>query len=128
VQNFNSVLDPFTAPPLGDQVTVTGTVHYDGSFRIVPRNPADIVDGGPAGVGGGTTKLAFSVAPNPARVAKFTLTLPQAMDAEVGIYDVAGRQIAALIKGHLPAGPHTPQRGGTAPAGPTAGARAHFAR
>ncbi|HET9650533.1 MAG TPA: hypothetical protein VFP36_00005, partial [Usitatibacter sp.] len=30
VEDFNGVLDPFTAPPLGQVVTVTGTVHYSG--------------------------------------------------------------------------------------------------
>jgi len=129
VQNFNGVLNPLVSPPLGEVVSVTGTGHYEGgSFRVAPRAYSDIIDVGPAGVGGGTGKLSFSVAPNPARIAKFSFSLPQAMDVEVGIYDVAGRQIASLVKGYLPAGSYAPEWAGTTSDGRTVGAGVFFAR
>src|SRR5262249_18476349 len=107
VQNFNGVLGanspgspappvaPPWAPALGHVVILTGIVHYEGgSFRIVPRALTDIVDLGVAGVPPLGSKLSFSVAPNPARTATFSFTLPEVSDVEIGIYDVAGRQVA----------------------------------
>ncbi len=129
VQNFNGVLSPLVSPPLGQLVTVTGVIHYEsGSFRIIPRNYGDITDLGAAGVGGGAGKLAFSVSPNPARNAKFSFTLPQAMDVEIGIYDVAGREIATVVSGHLAAGSYSRDWAGTDGEGHAVGAGVYFAR
>ena len=129
VQNFNSVLNPFTAPPLGDVVTVTGTVHYEGgSFRVAPRNSADIVDVGVAGVNGQAHALMFNVSPNPARNAKYSFSLPAEEDVEIGIYDVAGRQVASLFSGRLPAGSYSKSWAGTDANGRNVGAGVFFAR
>ena len=129
VQNFNGAMNPFVAPALGSVVAVTGVVHYEGgSFRIIPRSNADVVVGGIAGVGGGAGRLAFSVSPNPYRTAKFSFTLPQESDVEIGIYDVAGRQVYSLVKGHMPAGSFSREWTGTDASGRSVGAGVYFAR
>lgn len=131
VQNFNAVLAPgtYTGPALGHVVTVTGVVHYEGgSFRIAPRNLADVVDGGAAGVGPGGNTLSFSVYPNPARTARFSFSLAQDEDVEVGIFDVAGRQVATLFKGRLPAGSYSRDWSGRTSDGHSVGAGVFFAR
>ncbi len=129
VENFNAVLTPLVAPPLGDLVTITGTVHYSGaSFRIVPRNYGDIVDGGTADVSGGANRLSFSVYPNPSRTATLSFTLPQSEDVSIGIYDVAGRQVLSLFNGRLAAGNHTREWTGLDASGRNVGAGVFFAR
>ncbi len=129
VMNLSGVLNPLVAPALGSVVTITGTMHYEGgSFRVCPRNYGDIVNHGLAGVGGGAGPLAFSVSPNPARNAKFSFTLPNEMDVEIGIYDVAGRQVSAVISGRLAAGSYTRDWSGTDSNGREVGAGVYFAR
>jgi len=129
VENFNGVLNPFSAPALGSLVHVTGTGHYSGgSFRIIPRSPADIVVVGTAGVGEGAGHLAFSVAPNPSRKPTFAFTLSQEGDVEIGIYDVAGREVYSLVKGRMPAGSYSRAWSGTDSNGRTVGAGVYFAR
>lgn len=129
VENFNSVLSPFTHPTLGDVVTVTGHLRYSGgSFRLAPRNYSDIVNIGVASVGGQAGRLAFSVFPNPARTARFQFTLPQAQDVEIGVFDVAGREVAQLFKGRLPAGSYSRDWAGRDGAGREVGAGVYFAR
>jgi len=104
-------------------------VHYEGgSFRIVPRNYGDIVDLGVAGVGGLAGKLSFSVAPNPARHATFSFSLPQQSDVEIGIFDVAGRQVQSIFKGSLPAGSYQRVWSGETSDGRVASAGVYFAR
>jgi len=93
VENFNQVLGagPYRGPgpdssSLGHLVTVTGVLHYSsGSFRIVPRSVADVVDNGLASVGPSTGQLSFSVYPNPSRTAKFSFSLAQDEDVEIGM-------------------------------------------
>jgi flagellar hook capping protein FlgD len=129
VENFNAVLTPLVSPPLGEVVSVTGVVHYSGgSFRVVPRAYSDIVDVGVAGVGPSSGRMAFAVAPNPARTARFTFSLPQAADVEIGIFDVAGRQIATLFKGRLPAGSYSRDWSGRTSDGHSVGAGVFFGR
>jgi hypothetical protein len=129
VENFNNVLDPLVSPPLGHVVSITGVGHYSGgSFRVVPRSYADIVDVGVAGVGPSNGRLSFSVSPNPARTAKFAFSLPEASDVEIGIYDVAGRQVATLFKGTLPAGSYSRDWSGRDSDGHNVGAGVFFAR
>src|SRR5262249_20868881 len=129
VENFNSVLNPFVAPPLGHVMTITGVLHYSGgSFRVIPRSTADIVDEGLAGVGGRDGSLAFSVYPNPARTARLSFTLPKDEDVEIGIYDVAGRQVASIVKGNLAAGSYSRQWSGEDANGRKVGAGVFFAR
>jgi len=129
VDNYNNVLTPLVAPALGEVVTVTGHVHYsNGSFRVAPRNYADIIDIGVAGVGGNAGSLAFSVYPNPARTAKFQFALPTSQDVEIGIYDVSGRQIASLFQGRLAAGSYSKEWAGRDAAVRPDGAGVSYAR
>ena len=129
VQDFNGVLDPLVSPPLGHVVNLTGVVHYEGgSFRIVPRSYADIVDLGVAGVGRNSARMSFSVAPNPARHALFSFTLPQDADVSIGIYDVAGRQVTSLASGKMTAGTYQRQWSGETSSGRTASAGVYFAK
>jgi hypothetical protein len=108
VENFNGVLTPLVAPPLDEVVSVTGVVHYSGgTFRIIPRDYGDIVDEGTIDVGDIPREMAFTVQPNPARTARFSFSLPQAEEVEIDIFDVAGRQVATLFRGWLPAGSHS---------------------
>ena len=109
---------------------LTGVVHYEGgSFRIVPRNYGDIVDLGTAGVGPkAPASMSFSVAPNPARHALFSFSLPQAADVIIGIYDVAGRQVKSLVNGKLPSGNYEKSWSGETSDGRTANAGVYFAR
>ena len=107
VENLNGVLTPLNPPPLDHYLTVTGIVHFTGgTFRVAPRSYADIVDHGVTGVDSSPEQFALRVAPNPARAGKIRFSLPQAADVELGVYDVAGRNVAILLHGRLPAGEH----------------------
>jgi hypothetical protein len=68
--------------------------------------------------------LALGAAPNPFRTGtRVDLSLPEASDACIRIYDVAGRRVRVLIEGRLPSGPHafpwdgTDERGRRLPPG-----------
>jgi hypothetical protein len=109
-QNLNGVLganDSLNAnyPAEFSHVDVVGVVHYDnGSFRVCPRNTADITFHY-NGVPGGTPKpLSFSVYPNPASRVSVAFTLPTAQHVELGVFDVTGRKVATIVNGSLPAG------------------------
>ena len=131
VENFNAVLGAgsYTGPALGNKVTVTGFLRYSGgSFRIAPRNLADVVDLGVLDVPGSPRAMSFSVFPNPARTAKFSFSLPTATDVEIGIFDVAGRQVASLVNGRLAAGSYSRDWSGVDAAGRNVGAGVYFAR
>ncbi len=97
-------------------VDVTGILRFpDGGFRLRPRTTtptsadADIVDHGlnPAGVSDQPAELSFSVFPNPARSSRVHWTLPQAQDIELGVYDLAGRQVSILARGRFEAGTYS---------------------
>ncbi|MCC6651895.1 MAG: T9SS type A sorting domain-containing protein [Candidatus Eisenbacteria bacterium] len=108
VSNFNSVLNPFVAPPMGTTVQVTGILGFNTSFRIMPRSWADVVDlGVGAGVGANSPQVHFSVVQNPSARPRLAFGLPVASDVELGVYDVTGRKVATLQKGHLPAGEYS---------------------
>ena len=118
--------------PLGMTMSITGVLHYEGgSFRIVPRNAADIVRHGmnlDVPKNGGLSALQFSVYPNPTRVATLAFTLPQDEQVELGVYDVTGRQVAELAKGYLPAGEYTRKWAGLDASGRQVGAGVYFIR
>lgn len=118
--------------PLGMTMSVTGILHYEGgSFRIVPRTPADIVRHGlnlDVPKNGGLSTLQFAVYPNPTRVATLAFTLPKDEQVEIGVYDVTGRQVAELAKGYLPAGEYTRKWAGRDASGRQVGAGVYFIR
>lgn len=120
VSNLNGVLTPFNHPALGGVYSITGVVHYaNGSFRLCPRNYADIVfHGDNVGVpptNGG--KVRFAAYPNPGVKSRLVFSLPQESDVELGVYDLSGREVAQLAKGRMPAGEYTRQWDGKAGSG-----------
>lgn len=110
VANFNSALgtNPITPPTMGTTVQVTGILGFNTSFRILPRSWADVVNlGVGAGVGANSPQVHFSVVQNPSARPRLAFGLPVASDVELGVYDVTGRKVATLQKGHLPAGEYS---------------------
>ncbi|MCC7142192.1 MAG: hypothetical protein IT349_08840 [Candidatus Eisenbacteria bacterium] len=64
------------------------------------QNPADVVDGSSA-----PTLRLVDAGPNPFRRATtLAFALPQAAEANLGIFDVGGRQVRRLLDGRVPAG------------------------
>lgn len=127
VSNLNGVLNPFVHPLMGSTVQVTGILHYaNNSFRICPRNYGDIVQ--LAGVGNNTPKIHFAVVQNPSARPRLSFGLPQASDVELGVYDVTGRQITTLEKGHLPAGEYSRAWNGLSANGTKTGPGVYFYR
>lgn len=110
VSNLNGVLSPFAHPALGGVYSITGVLHYTGgSFRVCPRNYADIVYHGdnvgvPPSTGG---KVRFAAYPNPGVKSRLVFSLPLESDVELGVYDLSGREVAQLAKGRMPAGEYT---------------------
>jgi len=122
VENQNTVLGSNSAsnpnyPALNTYMNVTGVMHFTnnpaapnnannaGTFRICPRNAADIQILGVTGVDGGLPlTLAFSAYPNPSRSVSFAFALPKATKVELGVYDLLGRKVATVASGMLQAG------------------------
>jgi hypothetical protein len=114
IQNLNGVLgaaDSLNAnyPAENMWCTITGILHYDsGSYRVCPRNAADIQQFGlVSGVTDEAKSLSFSVYPNPARRPVVNFSLPTAAHVELGVFDVTGRKVATLASGHMPAGSYS---------------------
>lgn len=131
VSNLNNVLTPFTHPTLGRKVAVTGVLHYaNGSFRICPRNYADIefdptVDANPTL----PARVTFAAAPNPTTSrSNISFGLPRDADVELGVYDITGRAVASLARGVLPAGNYSRAWDGRASNGSKAPAGVYFYR
>jgi hypothetical protein len=101
-------------PSIGDCVDVTGILHIDTDVpRLLPRSDADIEYIGL--LGGGCsgdmppidpTRLSLAVTPNPARTAHIAFQLPRQATVDLAIVDLAGRRVATLASGPLPAGAH----------------------
>ncbi len=63
-------------------------------------------------------QLQFALGQNPARgQARLNLTLPQASDVSIVVYDVSGRRVATVADGRYPAGDHVMTWDGRAGAG-----------
>jgi sugar lactone lactonase YvrE len=73
-------------------------------------------------------RLAFSVAPNPARVARISFDLPQKVDVELAVFDLQGRRVATVFEGTLPAGRYTKEWSGATISGSRAEAGVYFYR
>ncbi len=131
VMNVNSTMNGYVAPDSGSHVDVTGILHFvSGTFRICPRFAADMLKlASPPGVGDGlSAKVEFSAYPNPARSTKISWSLPHKDDVDLGVYDVAGRRVALLAHGTLPAGQYSKQWGGRSDGGSKAGPGVYFLR
>ena len=100
-------------PNQGYYVTVTGVLEvastlFAGSpWRIQPRNDADIVVNPTLGVDPQLPPgITFAIAPNPARFARVTFTLPKRDHVNISVYDLAGRRLAVLADGEFAAERH----------------------
>jgi hypothetical protein len=113
-----------------DRVDVVGILRWSfGLFRIAPRDPKDIIKFTALDVPTTATRdIEFSVSPNPSRTARVTFSLPRAADVELGVYDLAGRQVATLARGRLEAGPYTKFWTGKDDGGQQMGAGVYFYR
>jgi hypothetical protein len=128
VQNLNGVLSAYDSPDSATTMDITGTLNFSfGTFRVAPRDPADIVELGlNVSVPGGAAELAFAVAPNPARTPRMTFSLPARGDVEIGVFDLQGRRIAQVAKGSYGAGIHSLEWDGRDSAGRRVGAGVYF--
>jgi hypothetical protein len=95
-------------------------------YRIMLRDANDL--GTTTSVGGNVSEMAFRVYPNPARTVRVSFSLPLPEDVEIGIFDVAGRRVATLFEGRLPAGEYSRDWSGRASDGRKVGAGVFFAR
>jgi hypothetical protein len=116
-------------PTEGDKLDVSGVLHFDNNFRILPRSNADIVFKKNVDVENGLpVELALSVVPNPASSQRVTFALPKPGQIELGVYDVSGRRVAMLAKGAFPAGTFSRSWNGADASGRTVGAGMYFYR
>jgi len=130
VANLSHVLDAVTAPDSNLVISVTGILHFDfGTFRVCPRNGNDIKVHGNTGVVDDAPKsIAFSIAPNPARVSTISFALPSHANVDLGIFDLQGRQVVSLARGALPAGTYTRRWNGTDSSGQRVNPGVYFYR
>lgn len=136
IENQNNVLGTYVAnnpnyPPLGSLVDVVGVVHYTTStstpsFRVCPRNAADITIHGLTGVTPGALSLSFAAYPSPSRSVNLAFTLPTSSKVQLGVYDLFGRRVATLADGVLGAGAHTKAWAGRSDDGAKVGAGVYF--
>jgi hypothetical protein len=108
-----------------EYVDVTGIETFSfGTMQVAPRLNSDFTNHGLAGVPPGTpAQVAFSIAPNPARLTKVSFALPRQDVVDLAVFDLAGRKVATLAKGTLPAGQYTRDWNGSG-----AGAGVYFIR
>jgi uncharacterized membrane protein len=94
------------------------------SFKITLPATAD------APVTAPVARLELSVPrPNPSRGAiRLELALPSESDVDLAIFDAAGRRVASLLQGNVPAGPHSVTWDGRDSGGSMAAAGLYFAR
>jgi hypothetical protein len=114
---------PNYTPVVGNILNINGVIHIDSDVpRIMPRSADDITPG-TAGVTPTQSGISFAVSPNPARVSNVSFSLPRSADVDLSVFDLAGRKIATLAKGNLPAGQYTREWNGS-----DAGAGIYFVR
>ncbi|HEU5323187.1 MAG TPA: FlgD immunoglobulin-like domain containing protein, partial [Methylomirabilota bacterium] len=98
-----------TAPPLaGDQLVAEGAdmVGGDGTVSTPSLPLPNLTLDAPGPPGDPPTGVELSAArPNPfARATSFTVSLPRESDVQLTVHDLAGREVATLANGRLPAG------------------------
>ncbi|MFH1502068.1 MAG: lamin tail domain-containing protein [Candidatus Eisenbacteria bacterium] len=118
-------------PVYGDNVYVKGLVAYAyGSYRIEPRGNEDIAVN-PVGIPDGAASK-FGLAqnsPNPFNPkTSIAFSLPESADVALSIYDVAGRKVATLVEGNLPAGPYSVEWNGRTDGGEKVASGVYFYR
>jgi hypothetical protein len=118
-------------PEINDTVSLFGPVgFFSARYRIRPRGSADVINhGNNVGVGPNAPgRVSFSTYPVPARTSTVAFGLPQAGHVDIAVFDVAGRRITTIEKGHLEAGNHTREWSGRATDGSKVGAGVYFIR
>ncbi len=114
---------PDYTPVVGNILNINGVIHIDSDVpRLLPRSADDITPG-TADVTPTRTGIAFAVSPNPARISSISFSLPRSADVDLSVFDLAGRKIATLAKGSMPAGQYTREWNGS-----DAGAGIYFVR
>ena len=114
-------------------VTVTGVMSFRNAsthpYRLLPRSDADIQVLGPVGVTlVEPLELSFAVSPNPSTTPTLSFTLPTAEKVELSVFDLAGRRVADVLRGQLPAGRYQREWNRRADNGGTVGAGMYFFR
>ena len=114
-------------PVTNGNVEITlGTAEFSGSDGV--RLVTDL--GTPAvRIGGGVSVVLDAAQPNPfSATTAFALSLDAAADVDLGVYDLAGRRVAALYHGRLEIGVHRYAWNGRADDGTRASAGVYFVR
>ncbi len=114
----------------GDVVNVTGVLHQDGTFRILPRSDADIEV---TAIGVGVDQdlsldFALEVRPNLGRTHRVRFALPRPDRVELGLFDLLGRRLAVLASGVMEAGVYYREWDGRDADGNRAGTGMYFYR
>lgn len=119
-------------PTLNQYVSVTALLQTSfavvgTTFRLQPRNDADITVNSVLGVGDQVpAEVSFAIAPNPGRNSHITFALPKRDHVSIGIYDISGRRRAVLADGVFEAGPHSLDWDGRGTDGREVGAGVYF--
>lgn len=119
------------SPDFGTIVNVTGILHLVfGQYRIEPRDSMDIVIVSHDAVTTNIPKrVSFGISPNPARNQSLSFALPHRSDIELSVFDVTGRKLQTLARGHFEAGTYNKIRwDGTDASGARAGPGLYFYR
>lgn len=105
--------------------TLVAATHGRSQWKLdLDDLPVAVTPGAPA------PRLSLSApAPNPTRAGvRFELDLSDRANTQVDLFDAAGRRVAALFRGHLPAGRHTIRWDGRDRSGREAAAATYYAR
>jgi hypothetical protein len=112
-------------------VSITGHLRLiGGRWRVAPRSNADLQDHGlnVSVPNQAIERVTFAAYPNPARTSKFAFSLPHESDVELGIYDLAGRQVFLVSKARYAPGAYTKEWNGLTSSGKAAEAGVYFYR
>jgi hypothetical protein len=106
-----------------DVYDIIGVLGFSfGTMQPAPRTNADFIfHGNNVGVTPVTPGISLSASPNPARVSRISFSLPKSADVDLSVFDLAGRKVATLASGSLPAGQYSRDWNG-------AGAGVYFVR
>jgi len=116
-------------PTAGDLLDVTGILHQDGNYRILPRSDADITPASQGvGVDPGSLEFALDVRPNLGPRHEVVFSLPRKARVELGVYDLVGRRLVVLASGEMDAGTYHREWNGRDANGDRAGAGIYFYR
>lgn len=116
-------------PIFSDILDVTGVMHYTfGEFQIDPRDDDDIVFITNDVTSVVRNGVSFALAGNPARSPRVSFAIPSAANVELTVFDVTGRRVQTLARGHYAAGSYSEAWNGRDAAGSIVGAGVFFYR